>query len=375
MLIRLISPIVVVILLVHVTPCFAQEDFADEAASLGLEDVTENVKPMIRLVLREGRLELLGNWDLQKGRANIDFDKEQRKKELVKQFIERGLPEEHAEKMAEHRLQFGMEANQGTIAKAFFRLADALGAGGRGSSGSMQVKAYDFSGRINAVARISDERRFFAFANRNQTVDYRLEDSDDRLRFRFFCDSGMIELLQTETKIRVITIYDDQPRVFAASNYHQLLKQNPVWVKSTLLPVFKMLGIAAPLSLADKQVAQQAVEMIQSATEDEQDVITLLEDLASDSLSARKAAETKLFDNYYKWKNFIQTHQGEFEFDEISQGKLDRILKGAPGTEIQDYLNSIDIANNPAALNRLLETIDETKKEFVLNRLKMLSQD
>lgn len=139
-----------------------------------------------------------------------------------------------------------------------------------------------------------------------------------------------------------------------------------------LIELWKELGISDPVSLSTPEVVTSSTEILRSIQEDEMMVFGLMESLGSDSLSTREKAASELRTGFYKWKYWVDSSAGKFEYDKISQEHLNKIRKGSPSTKAQDYANSLDLAD-AKTLVRVLELANDEQRPFVVQQLRSVT--
>ena len=186
--------------------------------------------------------------------------------------------------------------------------------------------------------------------------------------FQFVSLESIVKFVQRDGEAKFSYVVGDEANVLTGVNYGEILENHPGPVNSYLLALWDELGIAEPISLSTPEAMKAAIAILDSIQNDEVQVLQLMEELTSDSLGDRKAAVSTLSKNFYKWKYWIEKSKEKFEYDEISKGHLNKILKGSPGTIAQDFANSLDLSN-PKTLLQILESASDEQQTVVVKQL------
>ena len=320
---------------------------------------------LLILTEKDGKLGFLRNWDIKHSRGNYAGDKEARLQKETNKMIERGMPLAHAKRLA--KLEFSPGLNP---------LHDRLQqAGGyfNSSGGSLGMKTwrYRFS-RPGAQIHTRKTARFLAeefIADDEIELEFSEGIIAQDFKIRLFFKTGLLYLNQCADRIQLSVIGDESAETFVARDYPSLLKKYPGPVNRHFLQLLENIGFEEPLSLANADVKAAALEVLEAAANDEMRVQALLESLVADSLSERDEAAKELKEGYYKWQGLIGKFKPEIEFDDIAKKKFKKMVATAPGTDEQDFVNSMDLVNNRGSLLGLLKCVDEEESGLVVSRL------
>lgn len=342
-----------------------QEDIADSEFS----KIAEEMSNLIQFAEVDGELTVLKDWDKKQRRENAGQSKEEQLEKLIAEQVERGLPEDFAERHAKRLMERGN--NQPAVRHQFEKIQKLIGRGSSGGGGGgggnwhWRFDSGTFSGNLNT----SPDRLSIRFADNGFGVSMELiETEGEKLQFRLSSDTGIVLLDQKENRIRLAVIDGDKAVVHIADDYQQLKQEHPAEVRKYLYTIWESLGVQRPLSISDPAVVEAALDKVRAVEGDGMEVYELLEALAGDSISARDTAEKSLTENFYKWSDLVAKYEGEFEFDERATKRMNRIRDGHPATPIQDYVNSIDL-NDKDLLIQLWENAPEEYHRIIVDRL------
>ena len=324
---------------------------------------------LVILTEKEGKLGFLRNWDIKDSRENFDGGKEARLQKEIDEMLERGMPLAHAKRMAEHQLEFGLNPFLEKLQQAAGRFSSSGGSPGkttwrfRFSRPGVQIHTRK-TAKVLAVEFIADDEVELEFMEGNNEHDFRV---------RLLCNSGLLYLNQTADKIQLSVIRDGDAKTYIARDFPSLLAKHPEPVKKHFFQLLENIGFEEPLSLANADVKTAALEVLEAAESDEMRVQGLLQSLVADSLSVRDEAAEELKEGYYKWQGLIEKFKTDIEFDDIAKKKFRKVVATAPGTDKQDFVNSMDLLNNRRSLLSLLKCVDEGESGLVVSRLQEIT--
>ena len=351
------------------------DSFADEVIGTNFEKSAEPMKNFIRMIEVDGQIQLLDNWDKADARATRDNKPDPEFEARVEEMMDSGMDRETAERFAEAH---GRGNTKGMLGE-FVKIRSAFGPSG-GSGGSQGGKEWDYrirTGQFGGHTRKDNRSTRIQFYDYENDIDFYINKKSEGVgfQFRFFSAHGFIDLWQSEDEIRLIVIQAGIPEVVSADNFRELMEQSPQVLREQLLPLWRALGIRAPMNLSDKRVVDAALQKIEAFNNDEMLVQGLLQDLTGDSMSTRNEAYEELLEGYFNWRELIEKFKSELELDEVSRPKLNLITTAAPGTMEQDYLDQLDLLNNKNALQELLKHTPEGQKNLVSDQIKFLEEN
>ncbi len=351
----------------------AQQDFAKDLSDSILVDGRDSMDGLIKLVVVDGRLCMLKNWRKDDARARTGEDQEDRLDDETLKLIERGIPEKHARKLAERRVQMGiMPPSAKRLEKVFSEIAGRTAGSSSNSSGEDNWERRFRAGGLDARARRIGEQMRFEF-NTQGGIELSFLDDEDDFKIRLFTDSGVFYIHQNVERTQFVLIRGEDAKVFVADDYYQLREKHSEIIESELLPVLKEIGISEPMTLDGEDSLEVALDILEAHQDDWMKVQGLLDGLQSDSISGREAAYQKLLNGYYKWYGLIDELKSELKLDESAEAKLNKVLTAAPGTTVQDYVMELDLLNDKKELLRLLKVVPENESAPVISQLKELT--
>ncbi len=364
----------------RLTPTLAQDDAPDFGTGL-FEQTAEGMGGLLKIGIVNDRLRVQRGWDLTIARKKADDVPGQKLEEAIQKYIDRGLEREDAERMARHEIERGIRGHfdDNGVGAAFedyrksFGNINGSGGGGGGDSFRIYFQSQEFSANVRSSAG-GDVR--FEFEELTGDARRLSVKEIDRKTFNlnFIADNLLVDLRQDDGgSVRLAILGKEQAEVYRADGFAALVEKHPEPVNKVLFPLLQRLGIRRPISDVDNNVREAVLQRLTASTNDDMQVLALVEQLEADSFKARNEATDKLRNSYFIWQDLINVNMAEKSYSEEIQKQIKKITTGWPADEIHDFAQVNQLAESPGYLVKLLESAEPSEKQPIVSQLEKVT--
>lgn len=349
-----------------------QLDFGSGA----LEEAAPEVEKLLQLAWDGDNLTLKRDWDQRLNKGNKKPADEL--KEMIKELVQKGVPEVHAAQLAEHTIA-GVGGKKSEVEKAFFAVGSKFGLRSSGSSGGGNRRKIHFSNEsLSGTANLSPDRVRFEFAETHgQQRSFELtENEQGKLKIEFQFDEQLLRFLQIKDgKTQLICITSEKTVAYVGDSFSDFAKRNPLATEQLLLPLLDRLGIKKPIDQTDPDVLSVAIHRLQSqAATDPEKLERLLKDLDSDNYQARTKASEELSGGYEEWSARIKEYSTNTKLSLEARFRLKEIIEKNSSSPIGTLINDQNLLESPEFLIAALEFADDQKKTLVVKQLEKVTK-
>ena len=268
-----------------------------------ISSAAKQLRAILALQIVDGRLGLdRSGWS----KAGDDEKVKKRREEMVKQFVARGMPREHAERFVARSLA------QPPVAALIEQLRGAVGAASINSGTSNSIARYGFSGRgLTADFQVSPEA--FRCMLREESGPGRLvafSDGPEGLSIIVCCPDAQETLTLSQSPdgaVRLAHLTSDAAVREKADSFLALYVRRRQYVEAELLPLLAHVGFALPLTAYSSEAIRLVMDLLRRpiGPDDEARARELLKQLESASYKQREAAMKALTADYVRYQKAI----------------------------------------------------------------------
>lgn len=336
--------------------------------------LSAQIKPLLQLKLDGEKLGLdRQSWEEPfKGKTQKEM-----RDELIKQMVQRGLPQKWAERRVEQQL------NAPGIERLFQTLQQAAGPSGMSSSTSGSNRRVSFRGgklsgelevlngssvRVTLSESQAPQRSVEVLDNGAGGCRITISNQDGNMLFALVQgQSGELSIADIRGKIRKAT---------GGKSFLSFYRSEKQYVEKELFPLLEHLNVGLPTTPYSSQVlAAVASRLVKLTREQEDQAYDLIVDLENDDFETREQATKQLAEQFNLFYPILVETLQEENLSPETRNRLERIVAAHPERQrLEKFILALGLLEDVSYLVEILPDLDEAQRPVVTAQLETLTE-